>query len=208
MLLCVMNPNKFRATEFLIKYHEKRNDKIIVFSDNVFALKHYATTLQRPYIYGPTSQSERIQILQNFKYNPKINTIFVSKVADTSFDLPEANVLIQISSHGGSRRQEAQRLGRILRAKKGALAEEYNAFFYTLVSQDTAEMSFSRKRQRFLVNQGYAYKVITKLAGLENDADIKYKTRDEQVLLLQQVMAATDADIGEEEVLVGKIHSI
>lgn len=64
-------------------------------------------------------QSERIQILQNFKYNPKVNTIFVSKVADTSFDLPEANVLIQISSHGGSRRQEAQRLGRILRAKKG-----------------------------------------------------------------------------------------
>lgn len=64
-------------------------------------------------------QAERLQVLQNFKYNPKVNTIFVSKVADTSFDLPEANVLIQISSHGGSRRQEAQRLGRILRAKKG-----------------------------------------------------------------------------------------
>lgn len=59
-----------------------------------------------------------MQILQNFKYNPKVNTIFVSKVADTSFDLPEANVLIQVSAHGGSRRQEAQRLGRILRAKK------------------------------------------------------------------------------------------
>lgn len=57
--------------------------------------------------------------MQNFKFNTKVNTIFVSKVADTSFDLPEANVLIQISSHGGSRRQEAQRLGRILRAKKG-----------------------------------------------------------------------------------------
>lgn len=57
--------------------------------------------------------------MQNFKFNMKVNTIFVSKVADTSFDLPEANVLIQISSHGGSRRQEAQRLGRILRAKKG-----------------------------------------------------------------------------------------
>ena len=103
------------------------------------------------------------------RYNQKVNTIFVSKVADTSFDLPEANVLIQvscsivlvvsqvlpfkhhqlklscivctlhswfqISSHGGSRRQEAQRLGRILRAKKGAIAEEFNAFFYTLVSQ-------------------------------------------------------------------------
>lgn len=181
MLLCVMNPNKFRATQFLIRFHERRNDKIIVFSDNVFALKHYATTLKRPFIYGPTSQSERISIIQNFKYNPKISTIFVSKVADTSFDLPEANVLIQISSHGGSRRQEAQRLGRILRAKKGAVADEYNAYFYTLVSQDTAEMAFSRKRQRFLVNQGYAYKVVTRLTGIEEEPDLLYKTHDEQV---------------------------
>lgn len=108
-------------------------------------------------------------------------------MADTSFDLPEANVLIQISSHGGSRRQEAQRLGRILRAKKGAIAEEYNAFFYTLVSQDTMEMNYSRKRQRFLVNQGYSYKVITKLAGMEDEPDLHYKTREEQGQLLQQV---------------------
>ena len=122
-------------------------------------MKYYAVKINRPYIYGPTSQSERLQILQNFKYNPKVNTIFVSKVADTSFDLPEANVLIQISSHGGSRRQEAQRLGRILRPKKSAVAEEFNAFFYTLVSNDTIEMSYSRKRQRFLVDQGYSYKV-------------------------------------------------
>ncbi len=198
MLLCVMNPNKFRATQFLIDYHERRNDKIIVFSDNVFALKHYAKKMNKPFIYGPTSQNERIQILQNFKYNPKVNTIFVSKVADTSFDLPEANVLIQISSHGGSRRQEAQRLGRILRAKKGAVAEEFNAFFYTLVSQDTAEMAFSRKRQRFLVNQGYAYKVVTRLSGMEKDSKLFYRNRDEQVLLLQQVLAATDADVEEE----------
>ena len=202
LLLCVMNPNKFRATQFLIEYHEKRNDKIIVFSDNVFALKHYAKKLSRPFIYGPTSQNERIQILQNFKYNPKVNTIFVSKVADTSFDLPEANVLIQISSHGGSRRQEAQRLGRILRAKKGAIAEEFNAFFYTLVSSDSSEMSFSRKRQRFLVNQGYAYKVITRLPGIEK-ADLLYKTKEEQVLLLQQVLAAADADVEEEDLMKG-----
>lgn len=200
MLLCVMNPHKFRATQFLIKYHERRGDKTIVFSDNVYALKHYAIKLNRPYIYGPTSQMERIQILQNFKYNPKVNTIFVSKVADTSFDLPEANVLIQISSHGGSRRQEAQRLGRILRAKKNAIAEEFNAFFYTLVSQDTAEMSFSRKRQSFLVNQGYAYKVVTKLAGMEDDPDLFYKSREEQVTLLQQTLAANDADAEEENV--------
>jgi len=198
MLLCVMNPNKFRCTQFLIKYHEKRNDKIIVFSDNVYALKHYAKEMNKPYIYGPTSQSERITIIQNFKYNPKVNTIFVSKVADTSFDLPEANVLIQISSHGGSRRQEAQRLGRILRAKKGAIVDEFNAFFYTLVSQDTQEMAFSRKRKSFLVNQGYAYKVITKLAGMSEDNDLLYKKKEDQVTLLQQTLAANDADLEEE----------
>lgn len=129
-----------------------------------------------------------------------MNTIFVSKVADTSFDLPEANVLIQISSHGGSRRQEAQRLGRILRAKKGAIAEEYNAFFYTLVSQDTMEMNYSRKRQRFLVNQGYSYKVITKLAGMDEEPDLLYKTREEQGQLLQQVLAASDIDCEDEKV--------
>ncbi|XP_066998978.2 general transcription and DNA repair factor IIH helicase/translocase subunit XPB [Anabrus simplex] len=200
LLLYVMNPQKFRCTQYLIRYHERRGDKTIVFSDNVFALKHYAIKMNKPYIYGPTSQSERIQILQNFKFNPKVNTIFVSKVADTSFDLPEANVLIQISSHGGSRRQEAQRLGRILRAKKGAIAEEYNAFFYTLVSQDTMEMSYSRKRQRFLVNQGYSYKVITKLAGMEEEPDLLYTTREEQGQLLQQVLAASDVDADEERV--------
>uniref|UniRef100_A0A224YRL5 General transcription and DNA repair factor IIH helicase/translocase subunit XPB n=1 Tax=Rhipicephalus zambeziensis TaxID=60191 RepID=A0A224YRL5_9ACAR len=199
MLLFVMNPNKFRACQFLIKYHERRSDKIIVFSDNVFALKHYAIKMNRPYIYGPTSQQERMQILQNFKYNPKVNTIFVSKVADTSFDLPEANVLIQVSAHGGSRRQEAQRLGRILRAKKGAVAEEYNAFFYSLVSEDTMEMHYSRKRQRFLVNQGYSYKVITKMEGMDEE-ELAYRTKEEQTSLLQQVLAANDADAEEERV--------
>ncbi|XP_020288621.1 DNA excision repair protein haywire isoform X2 [Pseudomyrmex gracilis] len=200
LLLYVMNPNKFRCCQYLIRYHERRGDKTIVFSDNVFALKHYAIKMNKPYIYGPTSQSERIQILQNFKFNMKVNTIFVSKVADTSFDLPEANVLIQISSHGGSRRQEAQRLGRILRAKKGAIAEEYNAFFYTLVSQDTMEMNYSRKRQRFLINQGYAYKVITKLAGMDEEPDLMYSSREEQGQLLQQVLTASDTDADEERI--------
>jgi len=199
MLLYVMNPNKFRACEFLIRFHERRNDKIIVFSDNVFALKHYAIKLNKPFIYGPTTQGERLQIIQNFVHNPLVNTIFISKVGDTSFDMPEANVLIQISSHGGSRRQEAQRLGRILRAKKDMAAEEYNAFFYTLVSNDTAEMFFSNKRQRFLINQGYSYKVITKLAGMEEES-LSYSTRKEQQELLQKVLAATDADADEENV--------
>ncbi|CAL8361313.1 general transcription and DNA repair factor IIH helicase/translocase subunit XPB [Gadus morhua] len=203
ILLYTMNPNKFRACQFLIRFHERRNDKIIVFADNVFALKEYAIRLNKPYIYGPTSQGERMQILQNFKLNPKINTIFISKVGDTSFDLPEANVLIQISSHGGSRRQEAQRLGRVLRAKKGMVAEEYNAYFYSLVSQDTQEMAYSTKRQRFLVDQGYSFKVITKMAGMEED-DLMFSTREEQQLLLQKVIAASELD-AEEEVVLGEM---
>jgi len=138
-----------------------------------------------------------MQILQNFQFNPKVNTIFVSKVADTSFDLPEANVLIQISAHGGSRRQEAQRLGRILRAKRNS-TDQFNAFFYSLVSQDTLEMSYSRRRQRFLVNQGYSYKVVTKLAGMEEET-LYYSTKQDQLELLQQVLAASDADAEEED---------
>ncbi|KAF0042968.1 hypothetical protein F2P81_004305 [Scophthalmus maximus] len=203
ILLYTMNPNKFRACQFLIRFHERRNDKIMVFADNVFALKEYAIRLNKPYIYGPTSQGERMQILQNFKHNPKINTIFISKVGDTSFDLPEANVLIQISSHGGSRRQEAQRLGRVLRAKKGMVAEEYNAYFYSLVSQDTQEMAYSTKRQRFLVDQGYSFKVITKLAGMDEE-DLMFSSRDEQHQLLQKVLAASDLD-AEEEVVAGEL---
>lgn len=198
-LLYVMNPNKFRSCEFLIRYHERRNDKVIVFSDNVFALKKYAEKLKKPFIYGPTSQGERMHILQNFQHNPLVNTVFISKVGDNSFDLPEANVLIQISSHGGSRRQEAQRLGRILRAKKDMAAEEYNAFFYTLVSTDTEEMYYSAKRQRFLVNQGYSFKVITRLAGMEEE-NLELGDKRKQQELLQQVLAASDADADEERV--------
>lgn len=158
-LLYVMNPRKFQICQFLIAYHEARGDKVIVFSDNVYALKAYALRLRKPYIYGPTSQGERMQVLQQFQANPAVNTLFLSKVGDTSIDLPEATCLIQISSHYGSRRQEAQRLGRILRAKKRSDGG-FNAYFYSLVSKDTEEMYYSTKRQQFLVDQGYAFKVL------------------------------------------------
>lgn len=103
----------------------------------------------------------------------QVNTVFLSKVGDNSLDIPEANCLIQISSHAGSRRQEAQRLGRILRAKKSrtgtAPADEFNAFFYTLVSKDTQEMFYSTKRQQFLIDQGYQFKVVTNLLDEEGE---------------------------------------
>ncbi|TFY82882.1 hypothetical protein EWM64_g1136 [Hericium alpestre] len=199
MLLYCMNPKKFQSCQFLIKYHEDRGDKIIVFSDNVFALEAYAKKLRKPYIHGGTGQVERMRILQFFQHSPDVNTIFLSKVGDTSIDLPEATCLIQISSHFGSRRQEAQRLGRILRAKRRN-DEGFNAFFYSLVSKDTQEMFYSTKRQQFLIDQGYAFKVITHLDGLEKLPDLVYKTRDEQIELLSSVLLAneSEADLGTD----------
>ncbi|KAG5360253.1 DNA repair helicase RAD25 [Yarrowia sp. B02] len=187
MLLYIMNPSKFQAAQFLINYHEKRGDKIIVFSDNVHALKAYALKLGKFFIFGGTPQQERMKILKNFQYNDQVNTIFLSKVGDTSIDLPEATCLIQISSHYGSRRQEAQRLGRILRAKRRN-DEGFNAFFYSLVSKDTQEMYYSTKRQAFLVDQGYAFKVITHLHGMENLPDLAYASARERRELLQEVL--------------------
>lgn len=197
MLLYIMNPTKFQACQFLIHYHEKRGDKIIVFSDNVYALQEYALKLGKPFIYGSTPQQERMKILQNFQHNDQINTIFLSKVGDTSIDLPEATCLIQISSHYGSRRQEAQRLGRILRAKRRN-DEGFNAFFYSLVSKDTQEMYYSTKRQAFLVDQGYAFKVITHLNGMEQLPNLAYASARERRELLQEVLLKNEDAAGLE----------
>ncbi|KAE8446188.1 DNA repair helicase RAD25 [Mollisiaceae sp. DMI_Dod_QoI] len=192
-LLWIMNPRKFQACQFLIDYHEKRGDKIIVFSDNVYALQMYAQKLNKVFIYGETSNAERLRILENFQHNENINTLFLSKIGDTSLDLPEATCLIQISSHFGSRRQEAQRLGRILRAKRRN-DEGFNAFFYSLVSKDTMEMVYSSKRQAFLVDQGYAFKVITHLQGIESLPDLAFTTPSERRELLQHVMIHMETD--------------
>jgi len=145
-----------------------------------------------------------------------------NQVGDTSIDLPEATCLIQISSHFGSRRQEAQRLGmseeekkrgggryltrvdetqtgRILRAKRRN-DEGFNAFFYSLVSKDTQEMYYSTKRQQFLIDQGYAFKVITQLDGMDNMKDLVYRTREEQIELVTTVLMQSEsaADLGTD----------
>ena len=159
----------------------------------------YAIKLGKPYIHGATPQIERMRILQNFQHNPFVNTICLSKVGDTSIDLPEATCLIQISSHFGSRRQEAQRLGRILRAKRRN-DEGFNAFFYSLVSKDTAEMFYSTKRQQFLIDQGYAFRVIMNLVGQDEMPGLVYASKSEQIELLQSVLIASEsaADFGTD----------
>jgi len=186
-LLFVMNPHKFQCCQFLIKYHEARGDKIIVFCDNIFALQNYAKKLEKPMIYGNISDSERMAILQQFQFNPGLKTIFLSRVGDNSIDLPAASVIIQYSSHFASRRQEAQRLGRILRPK--ARSETgYNAYFYSLISKDTEDMYYSTKRRQFLFNQGYSFKIISELPDMKKE-NLFFQKEEEQKALLQEVLA-------------------
>lgn len=190
-----------------------------MFSDLVFSLKLYAETLKRPLIFGNTPERERQAILGTFRTSEQLRTICISKVGDTSIDLPEANVIIQVSSHFGSRRQEAQRLGRILRpksftARDGSNRSTFNAFFYTLVSSDTQEMFYSAKRQQYLIDQGYTFKIVTnlvekaeKLAVTENYA---YSTPKHDLELLRQVMSSEsdmEKDQRDEDTAIRKTNA-
>lgn len=87
-LLYILNPRKFRMCEYLVKFHEERGDKIIIFSDDVFALQMYARALKRPYIYGGTPDAERNEVLALFKTSTECNCIGLSKVGDTALDIP------------------------------------------------------------------------------------------------------------------------
>ncbi|KAL2020088.1 hypothetical protein VTK56DRAFT_8892 [Thermocarpiscus australiensis] len=197
-LFCAMNPVKFQACQYFIKYHESRGDKIFVFSDNIYALEVYAKKLMKPFLYGGTSNTERQEVLDYFRNSPQCSTLFLSKIGDTSLDLPEATVLIQISAQYGSRRQEAQRLGRILRAKRRN-EEGFNAFFYSLVSKDTGELFYSSKRQAFLTDQGYVFRVITQLKDVESMLDLAFATPEARRELLEKVLVESESSLWKEE---------
>mmetsp|Transcript_7857 Transcript_7857/g.18772 ORF Transcript_7857/g.18772 Transcript_7857/m.18772 type:complete len:694 (+) Transcript_7857:33-2114(+) len=199
--LWTCNPNKLKTCEYLIRFHEQRGDKIIVFSDNIFILKDFARRLGRYYICGSVDMRERMQILSEFQESSACNTIFLSKVGDNAIDLPVANVIVQISSHYGSRRQEAQRLGRILRPKPQTSNSggKFNAYFYSVVSRDTQELYHANRRQQFLVEQGYNYQVVRdhNVTRLE-EQNLAYSSRDVQLQLLKQVLESVRRGEAEE----------
>ena len=207
-LLYVMNPSKLRTVQYLINFHEARGDKIILFSDLVYSLKLYADMLKKPLIYGETPEKERQAILGIFRSTATVSTICISKVGDTSIDLPEANVIIQVSSHFGSRRQEAQRLGRILRPKSYTKQDgtnrssAYNAFFYTLVSTDTQEMFYSAKRQQYLIDQGYTFTIVTHLYETAAQAAAaqgwEFATPQQDLVLLRKLLTS-DTEMEKEQ---------
>eukprot|EP01071_Lankesteria_metandrocarpae_P010135 Lankesteria_metandrocarpae@DN5291_c0_g1_i2.p3 len=199
--LWVCNPNKLRVCEYLMRFHEARMDKVIVFSDNLYALREVAKALGRPFISGAVGMQERMIIINKFKTHPNFNTVFLSKVGDNAIDIPCANVVIQISFNFASRRQEAQRLGRILRPKP-KVAEEFNAFFYSVVSKDTQEMVYADKRQQFIIDQGYAYKVLPMSVFPLESESLMYDDPQRQAEMLAGILRSDDDhwDIEEDEV--------
>ncbi|XQJ29932.1 DNA repair helicase and transcription factor protein, putative [Leishmania guyanensis] len=161
VMLAAANPNKMMCVRELVWQHLDVGAKVLVCCDHIMLLKEYGELLNAPVICGSTQHKERLMIFSDFQSTSKINVICVSRVGDVSVNLPNANVVIQVSSHGGSRRQEAQRLGRILRPKeRAANGRAVDAWFYSIISMDTIEMNYAAHRTAFLVDQGYACRVM------------------------------------------------
>ncbi|MDR2178267.1 MAG: DEAD/DEAH box helicase [Treponema sp.] len=145
------NPRKEDAVRQLVENHTE--DQILVIGQYITQLESLARLLKVPLITGKTANPERERIYAAFKKG-EVRVIVVSRVANFAIDLPDASCAIQVSGAFGSRQEEAQRLGRILRPKGGR-----NAWFYTLVSHYTVEEDFAANRQKFLAEQGYKYSI-------------------------------------------------
>jgi DNA excision repair protein ERCC-3 len=144
---------KKNVAKALAEHH--KNDRVLVIGQYIDQIDEIAAELGAPVIKGDTPIKERERLYGEFR-NGTIKLLVVSKVANFSIDLPEASIAIQISGTFGSRQEEAQRLGRVLRPK----SDGRGARFYSLVARDTLDQDYAQNRQRFLAEQGYAYRII------------------------------------------------
>ena len=161
------NPGKLQIVQELVRRNP--DDKILIIGQYIDQLAEISKMLSAPIITGKTPNAERDEIYGKFRSN-EIKVLVVSKVANFAIDLPDASMAIQVSGTFGSRQEEAQRLGRILRPK------ERTSRFFTLITRNTVEEDFGSNRQKFLAEQGYAYKII-RFSGLsdldETDAPLR-----------------------------------
>jgi DNA excision repair protein ERCC-3 len=147
------NPRKIPILQALLEKHA--GDNLLVIGMYLDQLQELANMLEAPLITGKTAVREREKLYDEFRRG-EVRRLVVSKVANFSIDLPDANVAIEVSGTFGSRQEEAQRLGRILRPKSdGSIAH-----FYTLVTRDTIDQTYAANRQRFLTEQGYEYEIL------------------------------------------------
>ena len=142
------NPKKVEVVQTLVERH--KDDLVLIIGTYLDQLKTLSKTLRAPLITGKTPHKERDRLFAAFRTG-EVKHLVVSKVANFAIDLPDANVAIQISGSFGSRQEEAQRLGRILRPK------ERHSCFYSVITEDSKEQQFAMKRQLFLTEQGYRY---------------------------------------------------
>lgn len=150
---CATTATKTRVTRELVESHA--GEQTLVIGQYIDQLDELGETLNAPVIKGETRNTERERLFEAFRQG-EISVLVVSKVANFSIDLPEAAVAIQVSGSFGSRQEEAQRLGRVLRPKADGRA----ARFYSVVARDTIDQEFAAHRQRFLAEQGYAYRIV------------------------------------------------
>lgn len=148
------NREKMEVIDWILDEHGREN--VLIIGQYIDQLETIARRFEFPLITGKTPLSERERLYGAFR-NGEIPCLIVSRVANFSIDLPDASIAIQVSGTFGSRQEEAQRLGRVLRPKKG----DNQAFFYSLVSRDTTEERFGQNRQLFLTEQGYEYQIYT-----------------------------------------------
>jgi DNA excision repair protein ERCC-3 len=152
--LAADNEQKLDVLGALLTQHAQ--DRVLVIGQYLEQLQQIATVFRLPLITGQTANAERDRLYAAFRAGA-VPCLCVSKVGNFAIDLPDANVAIQVSGTFGSRQEEAQRLGRVLRPKQ----DGGPAHFYTLVSADTREQEFAQKRQLFLTEQGYNYAIVT-----------------------------------------------
>ena len=150
---CATTATKKNVVIALAKQHE--DDQVLIIGQYISQIDEIAAELAVPIIKGDTPVKEREELYSKFR-SGEIKCLVVSKVANFSIDLPEASIAIQVSGTFGSRQEEAQRLGRILRPK----SDGRGARFYSLVARDTIDQDFAQNRQRFLAEQGYSYRII------------------------------------------------
>ncbi|HLO84550.1 MAG TPA: DNA repair helicase XPB [Nostocaceae cyanobacterium] len=146
------NPQKLTVVKELLE--KEKGHRVLIIGEYIDQLQTIAKLTKLPIVTGKTSQRERDKIYEQFRRN-EIAGLILSRVGNFALDLPDADVLIQVSGKYGSRQEEAQRLGRVLRPK----SDGRSAQFYTLVSLRTCEEEFARHRQLFLAEQGYSYRI-------------------------------------------------
>jgi DNA excision repair protein ERCC-3 len=150
---CATTDTKTKLIQALVDRH--RGEQTLVIGQYIDQLDELGALLDAPVIKGETRVRERERLFDAFR-SGELNVLVVSKVANFSIDLPEATVAVQVSGAYGSRQEEAQRLGRLLRPK----ASGQGARFYAVVARDTLDQDYAAHRQRFLAEQGYAYRIV------------------------------------------------